>query len=283
VRGPVVGARPRGNPPWGLFRAAHPFPSLLVALATLGVAFAADSSPRPLVAAQLGLGMLFFQFAIGLANDAVDHNLDAAAKPHKPIPAGLVSRAAVIRAAALAAGLGLALTATLPFGSWLIGLAGLACGLAYDVGLKRTVLSWLPLSLAIPLVPAWAYTAVGAWEPLLWWGFPIGALLGLSVHLANQLPDIPSDRRRAVRGLAQRSGPTLAYAGSLSAFGAGASIAAVVLAVTAHAMPAAAVGITAFFVIGLAPRSVRFFGPSGLFGLMAVSSALCGLAFLSAV
>ena len=31
-----------------------------------------------------------------------------------------------------------------------VGILGLACGLAYDVQLKRTALSWLPMAMALP-------------------------------------------------------------------------------------------------------------------------------------
>ena len=144
--------------------------------------------------ARIGGGMLLFQFAIGVANDVVDLEDDVRAKPWKPLPRRAVARQVAVLVAAACAGGGLLLTSSLPAGAWLIGAAGLFCGLLYDVYFKRTPVSWLPFSIAVPLIPVWVWVSLGRWDGLLWWSFPLGALLGMALHFANQAPDTESDR-----------------------------------------------------------------------------------------
>jgi len=214
--------------------------------------------------AALAVGMLCFQFAIGLANDVVDAPDDAVSKPWKAIPRGVLPRKQAVAAAAGFAGAGMLVTSGLPFGAWLVGLGGLACGLLYDVQFKRTALSWLPLAVALPLVPVWVYVALGAWDQVLWWAFPLGTLLGLSLHLANQLPDLALEP--GVRGTAHRIGARRAMAASLGLYGAAAVMASAVLFATSTAGLGALVAFGALFTGSLASRSVSFFGRDGFFG-----------------
>ncbi|MGE5594654.1 MAG: UbiA family prenyltransferase [Hyphomicrobiales bacterium] len=263
-------------------RLVHPFPSLLVTALTLALVPLADRGAPGSLYAELGLGMLCYQFAIGVTNDIADAELDAATKPWKAIPAGAISSRAATMLAALLAGAGLVVTLPLDFGPWLIGLAGLSLGLLYDVALKRSSLSFVPWALAFPLIPVWVFSAAGAWEPLLWWTFPLGFVLGIAVQLANQSPDAREDREGGVRGVAQRLGSRRSARLSLALFGAGSS-AAVVILLFADPAWAGLCAATATVALLLAPRAVRFFGRDGLFGLLAASSALLAVLFLSAV
>lgn len=266
-------------PGWvSLVRAVHPFPSLLVTAVTVGMAFIAVSDPPLGTVVVLGLGMLCFQFAIGLANDVVDAPEDAQTKPWKAIPRGVLPRKHAIALAAGFAGAGMLVTSGLPFGAWLVGLAGLACGLLYDVQFKRTALSWLPLSVALPLIPAWVYLALDAWTQVLWWAFPLGALLGLSLHLANQIPDVALEP--GTRGAAHRIGARRALAASLGFYALAAITASAVLFATSVAGLGALVAFGALFTGSLASRAIAFFGRDGFFGLLATSSALMGVIFL---
>lgn len=265
-----------------VLRILHPFPSFLVAGLTVILAFYADADANRIIYVQLGLGMLLFQFAIGITNDIVDADSDRQEKPWKPLARGAIPRQRAVFMAAACAGAGLLLTFSLPIVAWLLGAAGLFCGLAYDVYFKRTPLSWLPYSLAFPLLPAWVFTSLDAWNAMLWWVFPLGAVLGLALHLANQAPDIEGDRRSGVVGSAQRLGGRRTRAAAIALFGTVGSVVVIVLLFESpgHALIAA---IDAALVLMLAPRAQVFFGRDGLFGLLSASSAVLAIVFLSAV
>lgn len=261
-------------------RLVHPFPSILVTGITVAMAFLADESPnRPIVVA-LGLGMLSYQFAIGVANDVVDAADDARWKPWKAIPRGAVSRRVATLLVAVLAGLGVAVTSGLRLEAWVIGMAGLACGLAYDVSLKRTAWSWAPFAIAFPLVPAWVFVALDAWDALLWWVFPLGALLGFALHLANQAPDVPKEA--SVRGLAHRLGTERAANLSLGLVGLAGVVAVAVLLMEGSGTQALLVAAAGLLAHTLGRRAVQLFGPDGLFGLLATTAAAMAVAFVSA-
>lgn len=269
-------------------RIVHPFPSFLNAAATVGLAFAAaDGSPEAWLVTRMAVAMLFAQFAIGVANDLFDRELDATTKPWKPIPAGLLSpRAATAWALALLAG-ALAIAATLGWQSFLLFVLGTSCGLAYDAGLKRTLLSPLPFMVAIPILPAWVYVTMDAWEPVLWWLLPLGSLLGLSIHLANTLPDIESDAEHGLRGLAHRLGIRRSMFLSWSSFAVAlilaAAIAPLVDADPRWYVPTIAIGalclgatIVAYVARGRPALEVNF-------ALTSIGAVMCAAGWLAAV
>jgi len=271
----------RGRRLLGFVRLVHPFPSLVVTAVTVALVPLADSDAAVSVYLWLGIGMLCFQFSIGAANDVVDRFDDAVAKPWKPIPSGAVPRRVAVGLAALLAGTGLAVTAGMPVGAWLLGAAGLACGLVYDVSLKRTALSWLPLAVALPLVPAWVFVAADAWDALLWWAFPLGITLGLALHLANQAPDARDGKEPDVRGIAHRLGGRRAALLAISLFGLATLVAVLVLLFVSPGRAALA-GAAGLLVFVMAPRASRYFGRDGLFGLLAMSTGVLAVVFLSA-
>jgi 4-hydroxybenzoate polyprenyltransferase len=185
----------------------HPGPTTIVMAATgaFAVLFGRGLPPLPVVAPLL-LAMLGGQLAIGALNELVDAELDALAKPWKPIPSGAVTR----RGAWLVVALGL--TAMVVFGARLGGLAlillalGTGLGLGYDLWMKRTPYSWLPYVLALPLLPIWVRTAILGFDGRLLLLFPLGAGAVAAVHLAQALPDCESDRRAGLRNPVSRLG-----------------------------------------------------------------------------
>lgn len=266
-------------PRWlSLLRVVHPFPSVLVAALTVAIIPLADRHAERAMYLQLGLGMLLYQVAIGLANDVADATADRSAKPWKAIPRGLIGRRAAAAAAATCAVAGLALTAGLGWRAWCVGAGGLACGLAYDVYLKRTPVSWLPFAIALPLIPTWVFVATGRWEHMLWWAFPLAGILGLALHLANQAPDASQPGAGLVGTLGEPRSRRYAVAlFVLAALGAAAVLASdsLVLALIA----AWAAGL----VVAASPRATAWLGRDGLFGLLAVAGGALAVLFLSAV
>jgi 4-hydroxybenzoate polyprenyltransferase len=188
-------------------RIIHPFPTLLNVAATAGLAFVASGgTPAADVLVRMLIVMFLAQSCIGVTNDLFDEELDATAKPWKPLVAGAVTRRTAMWLA-VACGTGsMVIAATL--GAWSLALAalGLACGLAYDARLKRSALSALPFMVAIPTLPLWVWVTLDEWDPVLWWLLPLGGLIGLSLHLVNTIPDINDDANAGVRGLAHRLG-----------------------------------------------------------------------------
>ena len=176
----------------GLVRLVHPFPSLLCSAATGTIASLAGADAP--TAARLFVAMLGIQVSIGAMNDLVDAPLDATQKPRKPIPSGLVTRrvAGLVAAGGGAAGILLSSISGPATGAAAVGC--LALGYTYDLRLSRTVLSWLPLSLALPLLPihAWlgATNTIPAGLLLL---VPVGVLAGAGLAIANGLADVDRD------------------------------------------------------------------------------------------
>lgn len=140
------------------------------------------------------LAMLGIQVAIGALNDVIDAPLDAVAKPRKPIPAGLVDRGAALAVAGGGAVAGLALSAISGPATLAVGAACLALGWTYDLRLSRTPMSWLPLTIALPLLPVHAWLGATGSMPLgLAALVPIGVLAGAGLALANGIVDVERD------------------------------------------------------------------------------------------
>ena len=122
----------------GLFRAVHPFPSLLTSSATAAIASMAGADG--FTTGRLFLAMLGIQVSIGALNDVIDAPLDAKAKPRKPIAAGLVDTRTLGLVAGVGAVVGMVLSSMSGVPTLLAGACCLALGWLYDVRLSRTAL-----------------------------------------------------------------------------------------------------------------------------------------------
>jgi 4-hydroxybenzoate polyprenyltransferase len=270
-------------------RIVHPFPSLLAAVATVALAFvAADGSPPAGLVLRMAAMMLCAQCAIGVTNDIFDRDLDAATKPWKPVPAGLVSgsTALVLVTALLLSAL--ALAATLGLAGCLLAIAGTACGLAYDVRLKRTALSALPFMAAVPILPIWVWATLGDWENALWWLVPLGALIGLSVHLVNTVPDIEEDRAHGVRGLAHWLGAQRSMQVAWISFGLAILVSALIAPMLDYDLrwyiPAIAAGCAAIAAsVGLFTAGRESPAAPLSFGVLAIGAVIVAAGWLAAV
>ncbi len=185
----------------------HPGPSLLVtALVVAAAALLARQAPPPRTVVGLVLLMLPAQLAIGALNDWADVAMDAAAKPYKPIPRGVVPRAAALALAI--GGLVTSLAAAASMGVALLGadLLVVGAGVSYDLALKRTpaaALAWWGGFVAVPLV---AMLATGRLHGALA-VIPLAGLMAVALQVANGLPDVEGDLRGGARTLPVVLGP----------------------------------------------------------------------------
>lgn len=232
-------------------------------------------------------GQLATQFAISLLNDYWDRPQDRLAQPTKPIPAGQISAERVRVLGWTAAAGALALAA--PLGPRVLTCAalGLAAGLLYDRGLKRTALSPLPFALGFGVLPLWAWAGVGRpWDALATWTALLTAGLSLPLHLADTLPDLEADRAVGVRGLAHQLGPQAARRLCWGALAAGLSVAGLLgWALGAHPLVLAGTLGLGAGLLGAAIVLYITYGPAALpllSGLIEAASLLTALGWLAA-
>jgi 4-hydroxybenzoate polyprenyltransferase len=203
----VPSQRSRTRTVRGYLLLPHLAPVLVVELATAAFAVIAWGGVPPAhLLGPLLLAMLGGQLAIGAVNELVDLPLDTVGKPWKPLPSGDVS----IRGAQTMVVVGLIMMVAFGwrFGTLAFGLlaAGTALGIAYDLWFKRTIWSWLPYLLALPLLPIWVFAALGKPEPRLLLLYPLGALATVGVHFAQALPDVTIDREAGLETVTSRLG-----------------------------------------------------------------------------
>jgi 4-hydroxybenzoate polyprenyltransferase len=271
---------------WTIIRAwlvlPHAVPILFVLLATAAFAFVAtDGNPGAAPLASLLVAMLGGQLAVGATNEIVDVELDRISKPHKPLPSGLVSRRGAF--SMVATGLALMVIGSLRFSL----LAGLLCGLGTGIGItysiwfKRTVWSWLPYVLAIPLLPVWVWVALASPPAAMMLLYPIAVPALIAVHIAQSIPDLDGDSRAGIRNLTVYLGDHRARLACWILMGVSVSIAMLSsLSMTASPLWCWVAGGGAFGLVGTniwAWRRDRKLGQQTCFPLMAAAVVLIGL------
>jgi 4-hydroxybenzoate polyprenyltransferase len=181
----------------------HPGPSLLVTLVFVAIAgLAGRRVPDATRILQLVGTMLPIQLCIGVINDVVDLPADAVAQPYKPLVRGVLGRSTAVWAGVALGVIGLGVAATINLATLGLAAAALGAGLAYDLGLRRTILSWVPWWGGMVVLPLAAYASAGAIPARLLIVIPLSALIAVGLHLANAQPDIDADRSAGVRSLA---------------------------------------------------------------------------------
>ncbi|MFE9428290.1 UbiA family prenyltransferase [Kitasatospora sp. NPDC006697] len=195
-----------GGPVRGLLAASHAAPSIAVTVVITALAAASGRSVAG--SALVASAVLTGQLSVGWCNDRVDLRRDlATGRSDKPLATGAVRPQTV----AVAAGCALALCIPLSLANGLAAgtahLVGVAAAWSYNLGVKRTVFSWLPYAVAFGLLPAFVTLALPGHPWPAGWAVVAGALLGTGAHATNVLPDIDGDLRTGVRGLPQRLGP----------------------------------------------------------------------------
>ncbi|MFJ2647385.1 UbiA family prenyltransferase [Streptomyces sp. NPDC087420] len=203
--GDVPGRWSRGTVA-GLLRACHPGPTVAVTLLVTGLAVAAGQNAAGTALA--AVAVLAGQLSVGWSNDAVDAARDTAThRGDKPVADGTVD-ARTVGVAACAA-LVLCVPLSLAYGllAGAVHLVGVGAAWAYNLRLKRTVVSWLPYAVGFASLPAFVTLGLPGTPAPAWWVVTASALVGVGAHLGNVLPDIDDDLATGVRGWPQRLGP----------------------------------------------------------------------------
>lgn len=199
-----------------LVAASHPGPCVAVtAFATALGAVAGNSRSG---CAVIAAAVLAGQLSIGWSNDRIDAARDARAnRSDKPVATGLLPTRVIDLAIIAVLVAELPLSVLLGWPSAAINLFTIACGWAYNLGLKASWWSWAPYALAFGALPAITTTTLP--DPRLpgLWVMAGGALLGVAANLTNALPDLVDDEENGVRGLPHRLGAakSLALAAAL--------------------------------------------------------------------
>lgn len=199
-----------------LGKSSHPGPTLVVTVLALvlGLATGLDAGRLAL----LVLAVFAGQLSVGWSNDAIDARRDRdVGRRDKPIARGDVTVRAVWVAAAIAAGIAVALSALLGPLFLVTHLIALASAWSYNLALKNTAISVAPFALSFGLFPSLASLALADPVFAAAWASLAGATLGVAVHFSNVLPDLDDDARTGIRGLPHRLG---ARASALIAFAA---------------------------------------------------------------
>lgn len=190
-------------------------------LATKGIAILNSCHPIPCLAVSSFAGMLgyafgfpidrclwiffavlFHQFSVGFSNDWLDAAKDKAAqRTDKPTVNGTV-KASLLRALALISA-GIAVVITLGLGLWatLLMVFMLIVGWSYNLGMKSNWTSVIPYAVGFGSIPLFVGLAAPSPSLVPVWTVLVAALLGMSAHFANVLPDIEADKLTGVNAL----------------------------------------------------------------------------------
>ncbi|HEU5266645.1 MAG TPA: UbiA family prenyltransferase, partial [Jatrophihabitans sp.] len=189
-----------------LARSCHPAPTC--AVTAFGALLAVTAGTGPARACLMAAAVLFGQLSIGWSNDRFDAERDRTVnRLDKPIARGEISLRSVDAAIATALVATVALSLSLGWRAGLLHLAAVGCGWLYNFWLKRTWWSWLPYAAAFGALPGVATFASPGHPAPAGWVVAAGALLGVTAHLTNALPDLAGDAATQVRGLPHRLGP----------------------------------------------------------------------------
>jgi 4-hydroxybenzoate polyprenyltransferase len=153
-------------------------------------------------AAVVFAAVLLQQISVGLSNDWLDYKRDKTAnRVDKPTVSGLVNVSWLRAGSLTAAGLAQAVAIILGGPAAVAMLAMLVFGWSYNLGLKANWSSVLPYALGFGTVPIFVGLAATNphWVPT--WVAIVSALLGVSAHFANVLPDLAADKLTGVNAL----------------------------------------------------------------------------------
>lgn len=237
----------------GLARACHPAPTVAMTtvITLVGVALGWRGPAVVGVATSVFVG----QLSVGWSNDAFDAAADIqAGRSSKPVVAGLVTA----RRLWWLAGSALVVSCALSWAvaGWVGGsfhVFSLAMAWLYNTVLSRTPWSWLPYALAFGAVPGFLTYGLDGQPPDAWL-VTVFAVVGVSAHLANALPDLETDRAAGLDGVAVRLGARATAWICWLLLAAGSAILAVVVW---QSLPALAVVVAAAYGVAVLVAASR--------------------------
>ncbi len=244
----------------GFIHACHPGPT--AAVTVVFTAFGWSLGWQGFALALLAVTVLVGQLSVGWSNDAFDAGLDAqSARTSKPTFQGRLTARSLWIAAATA----LVISSVL---SWAIAgpiggsfhVFALLVAWTYNVALSRTVWSWLPYALAFGSVPPFLAYGLDGRPPALW-SVACFAIIGVSAHIANALPDIATDTSAGRGGLVIRIGQRRSVIACWVLLGCGTAI---LIAVAAGSRPWLVPALVLAFA-GAVIRGSRSTRPAGMF------------------
>jgi 4-hydroxybenzoate polyprenyltransferase len=193
------------SPLLALALSTHPGPTVAVTVVT--AILAVGVGVPPLSAVLVTAAVFVGQVSVGLSNDWIDAERDAAVgRRDKPVARGWIG-VGTVRAVSLGTAL-LAVLLTVPVG-WEVTTAHLvfiASAWSYNAWLKRTALSVLPFIVSFGLLPAIVTLAARPPAFAAAAALAAGALLGVAAHFSNVLPDLADDRATGIAGLPHHMG-----------------------------------------------------------------------------
>ncbi len=155
--------------------------------------------------------VLVGQLSVGWSNDAFDASLDRKSQRlDKPTVAMGISSRELWIAAVIALVVSSALSwivAGVVGGSWHV--FALIMAWLYNTVLSRTWWSWLPYALAFGSIPAFLSYGLNGQAPAIWLT-AVCAIVGVSAHVANALPDLEMDQTAEVKGFVTSIGKVAA-------------------------------------------------------------------------
>jgi 4-hydroxybenzoate polyprenyltransferase len=188
-----------------LARCSHFAPTVAVTAFTTLLSVSAGASGG--LALSVAAAVLAGQLSVGWSNDWLDRHRDrAAGRNDKPLVRGEVADVTVARGAVIAVAACVVLSARLGWRAAVAHLAAVALAWGYNAGLKSTVLSGVPYTGALALLPVAVMLAVDPSASPPVWAVGTGALLGAGAHFTNVLPDLASDAATGIRGMPHRMG-----------------------------------------------------------------------------
>ena len=183
-----------------ILSSTHPVPSFSVALFTLMFSFGIELPAMKI--ALVSLAVLMQQFSVGLSNDWLDYSRDLSSKrKDKPVALGEVSPSLIKNLSFLAGLVSLLLSSALGILNVLCMLLMLLAGWGYNLGLKANWLSFLPYAIGFGTLPVFVTVSLTASQLPPLWLVIAAALLGVSAHFSNVLPDILEDIETGVYSL----------------------------------------------------------------------------------